>query len=311
MPIGSAPGLRPREVDGKKPGLLLALGVHLLLVVILVVGMRATPPQTTPIEAEVWSEIPEVAGGQAEPPPPPLAQPVTPPTPEPEPAPEPVKVRAPEPEPEVVPDVVVAKAPPKKKEEPKRKPKEEREEPEPVPPKVSKKVEKAEKVEKIEKTAKLDKADKPEKNPPKVAASKPVPSKVTAADSKSLTAADLEAQRKANLQRMMSSLGGGSGGPGTGSRSAGPSASYAGRIIARIKPNIVFAENLNGNPLAVVEVRCAPDGRIISRRLVSASGVGSWDEAVLRAVDRTEVLPADVDGRVPSVMQLTFKPRDL
>ena len=72
----------------------------------------------------------------------------------------------------------------------------------------------------------------------------------------------------------------------------------------------MFTESLNGNPQAVVEVRCAPDGRIMSRRLVSSSGVAAWDEAVLRALDRTEVLPDDVDGRVPTLMQLSFKPRD-
>ncbi len=109
---------------------------------------------------------------------------------------------------------------------------------------------------------------------------------------------------------MMSSLGGGSGGPGAAPRSTGPSAGYAGRIIARVKPNIVFTETIQGNPQAVVEVRCAPDGRIVSRRLVTSSGVAPWDEAVLRALDRTEVLPADGDGRVPSLMQLSFKPRD-
>ena len=136
------------------------------------------------------------------------------------------------------------------------------------------------------------------------------PSKATDPASRSLSAAELEAQRQANLQRMMSSLGGGSGGPGAAARSTGPSAGYAGRIIARIKPNIVFTESLNGNPQAVVEVRCSPDGRIMSRRLVSSSGVAAWDEAVLRALDRTEVLPADVDGRVPTLMQLSFKPRD-
>jgi colicin import membrane protein len=31
---------------------------------------------------------------------------------------------------------------------------------------------------------------------------------------------------------------------------------------------------------------------------------------VLRAIDRTETLPRDVDGRVPPVMQIEFKPRD-
>jgi colicin import membrane protein len=133
----------------------------------------------------------------------------------------------------------------------------------------------------------------------------PQPPKASAADN-AKAAAEREAQRKERLQNMMSELGS----LGTPSRSAGPSAAYAGRIKARIKPNIVFTDEVSGNPLAVVEVRCGPDGRIISRKFIEKSGVASWDEAVLRAIDRTEVLPADEGGRVPTVMQLEFRPKD-
>ena len=104
---------------------------------------------------------------------------------------------------------------------------------------------------------------------------------------------------------------GGTGGAGVPSAtSAGPSAAYAGRIKARIKPNIVFTEQLiPGNPVAKVEVRCAPDGRIMSVKLVSSSGVVAWDAAVLRAIDRTEVLPLDERGKVPPML-LEFRPND-
>ena len=283
MVIGAAPGGRPREAERwTGPGLWLALGVHGLLLLALALSMNWKMSDPAPVEAEVWSESPRVAGGAA-PPPPPREQPVV------RRAPEPVKAADPEPEPRRAPDLVIAKTPPKKAEP--RKP-----EPKPEPkPEVVKKPE--------------PQKPTPRKDAPKVE-TVAKPSKATDPASRSLSAAELEAQRQANLQRMMSSLGGGSGGPGAAARSTGPSAGYAGRIIARIKPNIVFTESLNGNPQAVVEVRCAPDGRIMSRRLVSSSGVAAWDEAVLRALDRTEVLPADVDGRVPTLMQLSFKPRD-
>jgi colicin import membrane protein len=93
-------------------------------------------------------------------------------------------------------------------------------------------------------------------------------------------------------------------------RDAGPSASYAGRIVARVKPNIVLTDEVPGNPTASVEVRCAPDGAIIGRRVVKSSGNKEWDEAVLRAIDRTEVLPRDVDGRVPPSIVIDFRPRE-
>lgn len=284
MVIGAAPGWRPREAQRwTGPGLWLALGVHGLLLLALALSMNWKMSDPAPVEAEVWSEIPRVAGGAA-PPPPPREQPVV------RRAPEPVKAADPEPESRRAPDLVIAKTPPKKAEPRKPEPK-----PEPKPKREELKRE-APKPEPRKEALKTQTVAKP--------------SKVTDPQSRSQTAAELEAQRQANLQRMMSSLGGGSGGPGAAARSTGPSAGYAGRIIARIKPNIVFTESLNGNPQAVVEVRCAPDGRIMSRRLVSSSGVAAWDEAVLRALDRTEVLPADVDGRVPTLMQLSFKPRD-
>jgi colicin import membrane protein len=98
--------------------------------------------------------------------------------------------------------------------------------------------------------------------------------------------------------------------PGNSNRTAGPSASYAGRIKARIKPNIKFPDIVEGNPLATVRVKLAPDGTIVGRDLVKSSGVPAWDAAVLRAIDLTEVLPRDVDGRVWPSFEIDFRPRD-
>jgi colicin import membrane protein len=82
-------------------------------------------------------------------------------------------------------------------------------------------------------------------------------------------------------------------------------------VKARVRPNIVFADNAPGNPEALVEVRLAPDGTIVSKRLKKASGYKAWDDAVLRALDRTETLPRDTDGRVPSgPVDLVFRPKD-
>jgi colicin import membrane protein len=125
-------------------------------------------------------------------------------------------------------------------------------------------------------------------------------------------AAATEATRVKNLERMMGQIGatGSPGSTGAAQQSKGPSDSYGGRVKARVKPNIVFADAIEGNPVAEVEVRCGPDGTIVSRKLVKSSGVKGWDEAVLRAIDKTEILPRDVDGRVPSSLTLVFSPRD-
>ena len=108
----------------------------------------------------------------------------------------------------------------------------------------------------------------------------------------------------------MAGASGSANASGTALRSAGPSASYAGRIRARIKPNIVFTEELQGNPTAEVEVRTAPDGTIVGRKVTQSSGVKEWDEAVLKAIDKTQVLPRDIDGSMPSALLLVFRPKD-
>ena len=118
--------------------------------------------------------------------------------------------------------------------------------------------------------------------------------------------------REDQLKRM-AGLANASGAPtasGTALKSAGPSANYAGRIVARVKPNIVFTEDISGNPRAEVEVRTSPDGTIVGSKLVKSSGSKSWDRAVLRAIDKTEVLPRNEDGIVPSPMTIGFRPRD-
>jgi len=121
-------------------------------------------------------------------------------------------------------------------------------------------------------------------------------------------------QREENLKRMLGQAGatgsGAANSAGTAARDAAPSASYAGRIKAFIKPNIKFPGDLEGRPVAEIEVRCAPDGSIVSRRVAKPSGNKAWDDAVLRAVDLTRKLPLDTDGRIPAAMVLVFDARE-
>ncbi len=122
----------------------------------------------------------------------------------------------------------------------------------------------------------------------------------------------LEEQRQTHLKRI-AGLAGASGATqssATAQQASGPSASYAGRIRARIKPNIVFTQEIAGNPGTEVEVRTAPDGTIVGRKITQSSANKAWDDAVLNAIDKTEVLPRDTDGRVPATLIITFKPKD-
>jgi colicin import membrane protein len=124
--------------------------------------------------------------------------------------------------------------------------------------------------------------------------------------------ARLAAQHEAQVKRILAQAGA-TGDPtsmGRATQTAGPSAGYAAKIRAAIKPNITYSDAGAGNPLATVEVRCGAEGTIIGKRLVKSSGVPAWDEAVLRAIDKTDRLPRDIDGRVPSPIEIDFRPRD-
>jgi colicin import membrane protein len=121
-----------------------------------------------------------------------------------------------------------------------------------------------------------------------------------------------EAQRQEQINRALG-LAGATGAPGStgkAQQTSGPSANYAGKVRGAILPNITFIEQVSGNPMAEVEVQCAPEGTIVGVKLVKSSGLSSWDDAVQKAILKTGKLPRDTDGRIPCPMVITFRPQD-
>lgn len=115
----------------------------------------------------------------------------------------------------------------------------------------------------------------------------------------------LRLMREANLRRIAELAGG-------RPPSAAPvsfSAAYAQQVVQRVRPNIVFGDEVDSNPAATVEVVNAPDGTILQVRLIEGSGHSNWDAAVVKALERTAVMPRDVDGRVPQRMRIVFRPK--
>ena len=278
--------LMPRRPAGMGVGLVLALFAHALLVVALAFSVSWRSSEPDAVEAELWAAVPQIAAPPAPPPQPP-PQPVEVKPPEPAPKREPVPVQEPTPDAQIA----IEKA---RREEVKKREELKREEV---------KREEAKREEKRHEDAKREQQRADAERKKKELAEK---KKEQEAEER------LSAQREANLKRMLGQAGAAANGTagGTAAQSAGPSAGYAGRIKARVRPNIVLTDTVDGNPLATVEVRLAPDGTIVARKLVKSSGAKSWDEAVLRAIDKTEILPRDVDGRVPSVIEIDFKPRE-
>ena len=299
----------------------MAAAAHVLLFVALGLVTRwTTQEQVVTAEAELWSALPQQAAPR-------LVEPEPAPQPEPEPVkpepPKPVPRPAPQPEPEVQKrDAEIALK--KQKEEEKKKALEKEKAEKLRKEKLEKEKaekEKAEKEKKLkeqklkEEKAKEEKAREDKEREKKKAEDK----KKAEADKRQKEAAEAkadaaraDAMRKENLKRMQGLAGasGGENSTGTALKSSGPSASYAGRLVARIKPNITYPGDVVGNPRAEIEVKVGADGTITSRRIVQSSGNKAWDDAVLRAIDKTEVLPRDTDGRVPPVIVLGFRPLD-
>ncbi len=114
----------------------------------------------------------------------------------------------------------------------------------------------------------------------------------------------LEGMRQENLKRISGLAGatGAEGSNGTALKSSGPSASYAGKIVERIKANTKFADPNAGRPTVKVMVRVTNGGSILSRVIVTPSGNKAWDDAVLRAIDKIDPLPRDTDGTIPGIV---------
>ena len=277
----------PPPQPARMAALLLALVAHLLLMLALTWGIKWNrESENVAAEAELWAAVPQQAAPKlVETPPPP---------PEPEKKAEPVP---PPPAPQVN-EAAIALEREKKKQELAERRREELER--------QKKLEAKKKQEELKREQLAEKKAAEERKKKEELAKAAKTKKQQLEDEKKVAA--LRAQQ---IERMRG-LAGATGAPtssGTAQRSAGPSDSYAGRVRARVRPNIVFSDDISGNPTAEVEVRMAPDGTITSSKIVKSSGVKSWDNAVLRALEKTEILPRDIDGRVHTPLIIEFKPR--
>lgn len=291
----------------------LALGVHALLVLALTWGVSWKQTPEPVLDAELWSALPQVAApALVEPPLEPPVEAEAEPEAEPEPP-------APPPPPPVKPPTQTkADIAAQKKALDERKAKEEATKEKLAKEKAAKDKaakDKAAKDQLAKKKQAEDKAKKDKLAKEKAAKEKAAKEKAEKAEkaAKAKAEADAqrrEAQRKEQIDRMMGQAGGSGNSAGNAAANSGPSASYGGRVAARIKPNVVLADPVVGNPRAEVEVRADADGKIISRRLVKSSGNAAWDQAVLRAIDRTGTLPRDTDGRVPSALIIGLRPQD-
>jgi len=285
--------LRPPQPAAMGPGFAVALAAHALLLLALTLNVQWHSATPEAFEAELWSAVPQAAAPAAVEPEPEPPKPVV------EDKPQPQEPSAEELQAQREADIAIARAKKRAEEKKEEQRLAEIREKELKLKQQKDKLEREKQLakEKAEKQDKLDKARQLEKQQKDKAARE--------------AEARQENARKDNLRRLQGLAGasGSADSTGTALQSSGPSAGYAGRIKAKIRPNIVFDVGAT-NPVAEVEVRVAPDGRIISRKLLKSSGDAEWDRAVERAIDKTEILPRDTDGRVPPVIVLSLRPRE-
>lgn len=285
----------PPHDAGSARAFMLALLVHALLIAALTWGINwKRSDRAVSFEAELWSSVPQEAAPKR------VEAPLPPPPPPPPKAAE-VKVAPP------LPEVDIAL-----EQEKKRKLLQQQKDAE---AQQALKAEKAAEKHKAELQAKKEK-EREEKAREELARRKAAEeakkAQAKAQEQQKLAEAAAEKQRQDALKRMMGLAGasGSDNSKGTAQKSSGPSASYGGKVRAAVKPNVVFTDDMAGNPTAEIEVRTTLDGAIISQRLVKSSGNKAWDDAALKAVIRTGTLPRDIDGRVPTPMILEMRPKD-
>ena len=318
------PEFAPPPPQGTPRAIAFALVAHALLIAALTWGVHwKRDAESDAVEAEIWSTTVQQAAPRLSQPPTPTPAPVPPPPapappPPPPPPPPAPRVQAPEPAPAPRPPDIALEREKKLKEQKER-------EREIEQAKQEKKMEAAKKAAKEKKALDAkrqaeedaeEKREAQEKAQADARKKKEAEAKqqAEAAKKKEADAKAAAADRAATLKRMqgMAGASGDDNATGNALKSSGPSGSYGGRVAAAVRPNVVFpdADMVSGNPGAEFEVKLAPDGTIVGTpRMVKSSGLPAWDQAALRALQKTEKLPRDVDGRVPSALIVELKPK--
>jgi colicin import membrane protein len=270
---------RERTISGA-----LALGMHLLFLVLLVAGVswQQKRPDSA-VFVELWSELPPTPRPKAEPPPPePPRQ-----APRPEPRPEPKPELKPLPKPDIALNEKLIKE---------RKQKEEREKAEQERKQKEQKLAK----ENLEKERKLkeQKQIEEKKRKEKELAEEKRKKEIAEAERKEKEFQD--ALRKREQQAAESAA-------------QAKLDAYKRSVSEKIKRYIVLPPSIQGNPEAQFEVVQIPGGEILTVRLKRSSGNPAYDAAVERAIHKAQPLPPPPDpARFSEVreLELKFRPKE-
>ena len=265
----------------------LALGVHVLFALLLVFGVSWQTHQPAAVMVDLWQALPETPPPPARPRP---SQPVK--------APEPAKAVPPpkpvekEPPPPKAPDIALEK----KKAEVDRLKKQRAEQ---AAEEQAKAVEKA----RAEEKAKAEAA--------RVAREKQVAEQKRQALLRQMEAEDMKQQLAADTAANEARLARLTQARAASKRQAEVASvvgEYRDQISAKVRGNTRLPDNLKGNPQVRCLVKLLPTGEVLSVRVTQSSGNPAYDDAVVRAIEKSSPLPlpSDRDARAAFVPELSF-----
>lgn len=149
---------------------------------------------------------------------------------------------------------------------------------------------------------------KVEPPPPKAEPKKVAPPDPPKKDDSKVNEKKAAAERQAAMDRVLAQAG-------TGARPAsagGLSDAYAAQINSCIRPHIIFNVPEGTKPrqfIAEFEVTLLPTGEQAGApKLLKASGLAAYDQAVERAIRRCDPFPRPKEGAVPRSIPLIFDP---
>lgn len=257
--------LDPALGDRSLRAFVMSLLVHGLLFALLWAGVawKSSVPQT--VEAELWSALPQMAAPAPAP-----APPAVQPEPVPQPKPAPVVEARPQPTPAPTPDIALERLREQKRKKLETEQREQAERDELRKAEASKKAQDQKKLEQIRKSEQQRLLSE--------------------------AARDQEAQERHD--RQVASMLAAAGTPSTGNaaQTSGPrgSSTYISRVSQMIRGNTTYtAENADINPSVEFLVRLDPAGGIMTLSKVHPSGTPAFDDAVERAIRKTEPYPPD------------------
>jgi TonB family protein len=79
------------------------------------------------------------------------------------------------------------------------------------------------------------------------------------------------------------------------------------KVRRRVRPYIEWNGETQGLE-TVIAVHCAPTGTLLSATIERSSGNSQWDAAALQAVQHSDPMPSDTNGKTPVSFTITLRP---